>query len=346
MRHHRNLLLSVLALALPATLAAQSSGPGASRPAAAPQGGKWTAPRTPDGQPDLQGVWLIHTATPLERPKALEGKARLTDDEVAEFRRRADRLFNSGNSDFAVGDGVFQAVLGNAERYTNANATHGANEMIDIEFDNRTSLIVDPQDGRIPALTPEGRQRQTATAGAAQRPSTPADVGNANRCVSWGVPRLGGRYGSGDLSYYQIVQAPGVVVLYMEAGHEARVIPIDNRPHLAADLRQVNGDSRGRWEGDTLVVDTTNFSSNSYFMGATSNLHVIERFTRIAPDTITYAIDVSDPSTWTRPWAAMMPMRQRHETLYEYACHEGNYHLMKGMLDGARVQREAESHQP
>lgn len=330
-------MLSVLALALPATLAAQLSGSRASRPAA-PQGAKWTAPRTLDGQPDLQGVWLIHTATPLERPKALEGKARLTDDEVAEFRRRADRLFNSGNSDFAVGDGVFQAVLGNAERYSNPNATHGANEMIDIEFDNRTSLVVDPQDGRIPPLTPEGRQRLAATAAAAQRPSTPADVGNANRCVSWGVPRLGGRYGSGDLSYYQIVQAPGVVVLYMEAGHEARVIPIDNRPHLAADLRQVNGDSRGTWEGDTLVVDTTNFSSNSYFMGATASLHVIERFTRIAPDTITYAIEVSDPSTWTRPWAAMMPMRQRQETLYEYACHEGNYHLMKGMLDGARVQ--------
>jgi len=337
MRHHRYLMLSVLALALPATLAAQLSGSRASRPAA-PQGAKWTAPRTLDGQPDLQGVWLIHTATPLERPKALEGKARLTDDEVAEFRRRADRLFNSGNSDFAVGDGVFQAVLGNAERYSNPNATHGANEMIDIEFDNRTSLVVDPQDGRIPPLTPEGRQRLAATAAAAQRPSTPADVGNANRCVSWGVSRLGGRYGSGDLSYYQIVQAPGVVVLYMEAGHEARVIPIDNRPHLAADLRQVNGDSRGTWEGDTLVVDTTNFSSNSYFMGATASLHVIERFTRIAPDTITYAIEVSDPSTWTRPWAAMMPMRQRQETLYEYACHEGNYHLMKGMLDGARVQ--------
>jgi hypothetical protein len=333
MRHRQCLLLSVLALALPATLAAQTPSP-----APSPSASKWTAPRTVDGHPDLQGVWLVHTATPLERPKALEGKARLTDEELAEFRRRADRLFNTGNSDFAVGDGVFQAVIGNGERYTNPNSTHGANEMIDLEFDNRTSLIVDPQDGRIPLPTPEGRQRQTATAAAAQRPSTPADVGNANRCLSWGVPRLGGRYGSGDLSYYQIVQAPGFVVLYMEAGHEARIIPTDNRPHLADDLRQVNGDSRGRWEGDTLVVDTTNFSSKSYFMGATANLHVIERFTRIGPDTITYEISVSDPTTWTRSWAAMMPMRQRRETLYEYACHEGNYHLMMGMLDGARLQ--------
>jgi hypothetical protein len=338
MRHRRCLLLLVLAAALPAASAAQSS-----RPAVAPPSAKWTAPRTPDGAPDLQGVWLIHTATPLERPKALEGKARLTDDEVAEFRRRAERLFKSGNSDFAVGDGVFQAVLGNAERYTNPNATHGANEMIDIEFDNRTSLIVDPQDGRIPTLTPEGRQRQTMTAAAAQRPSAPVDVGNTNRCLSWGVPRLGGRYGSGDLAYYQIVQAPGVVVLYMEAGHETRVIPTDNRPHLASSLRQLNGDSRGHWEGDTLVVDTTNFSRGSYFMGSTENLHLVERFTRIASDTITYTIEISDSSTWTRPWTAMLPMRQRHETLYEYACHEGNYHLMRGMLDGARVQREAES---
>jgi hypothetical protein len=129
----------------------------------------------------------------------------------------------------------------------------------------------------------------------------------------------------------------------MVAGHEARVIPTDNRPHLPDGLRQVNGDSRGRWEGDTLVVDTTNFSSKSYFMGATANLHVIERFTRVAADTITYEISVSDPTTWTRPWAAMMPMRQRQETLYEYACHEGNYHLMSGMLEGSRVQREAEA---
>jgi hypothetical protein len=131
----------------------------------------------------------------------------------------------------------------------------------------------------------------------------------------------------------------------METGHDARVIPTDNRPHLASSLRQLNGDSRGHWEGDTLVVDTANFSTGSYFMGSTENLHLVERFTRIAPDTITYTIEISDPSTWTRPWAAMMPMRQRHETLYEYACHEGNYHLMRGVLDGARVQREAESRQ-
>ena len=262
----------------------------------------WTAPRLADGQPDLQGVWLIHTATPLERPKALEGRARLTDQEVEEFRRRAARLFGATNSDFAVGDGVFQAVLSNPERYTNPNSTHGATDMIDLEFDNRTSLIVDPQDGRIPAVTPEGRNRQVATNAAFRQPSTPADVGNALRCVSWGVPRLGGRYGSGDMAYYQIMQSPGHVVLFMEVGHEARIIPIDGSPHLPTTIRQWNGDSRGRWEGDTLVVDTTNFSPNSYFMGSTGDLHLIERWTRIGPNTLEYAVTMDDAKTWTKPW--------------------------------------------
>ena len=299
---------------------------------------RWTPPRTPDGQPDLQGVWLSNTATPLERPKQLEGKARLTDEEVAEFRRRADRLFKSGDSDFAVGDGVFQAVLTNPERYTNPNSTHGANEMVDLEFDNRTSLITNPADGRIPPLTPEGRTRQQATNAAFQRPAAAADVGNALRCVSWGVPRLGGRYGAGDMSYYQIFQSPGFVVLYTEVGHEARVIPLDGSPHLRSGLRQWNGDSRGHWEGNTLVVETTNFSPKSYFMGATEHLTLVERFTRTAPDTITYEMTLTDPTTWTGPWTAMMPLRQREETLYEFACHEGNYHIMSGMLVGAQKQ--------
>ena len=298
----------------------------------------WTPPRTPDGQPDLQGVWLSNTATPLERPKQLEGRSRLTDEEVAEFKRRADRLFRSGNSDFAVGDGVFQAVLTNPQRYTNPNATHSSSDMADLEFDNHTSLVQDPSDGRIPPLTTDGRNRQTAVNAAFQRPATAADVGNALRCVSWGVPRLGGRYGAGDMSYYQIFQSPGFVVLYMEAGHEARVIPLDGRPHLRSGIRQWSGDSRGRWDGNTLVVETTNFSEKSYFMGATENLKVVERFTRASPDRITYEMTLTDPTTWTRPWTAMMPLRQRNETLYEFACHEGNYHIMSGMLLGAQKQ--------
>jgi hypothetical protein len=133
------------------------------------------------------------------------------------------------------------------------------------------------------------------------------------------------------------------VVLFMETGHEARIIPIDDSPHLAPAIRQWNGDSRGRWEGNTLVVDTTNFSRNSYFMGSTERLHLVERFTRTGPDTITYEMTIDDPTTWVQPWTAMMPMRLRQETLYEFACHEGNYHIMSGMLVGARVQQEAEA---
>jgi hypothetical protein len=317
------LLGAVALLAFPLTAAAQV---------------RWVPPRTPDGQPDLQGVWLSNTATPLERPKQLEGKARLSDEEVAEFRRRAERLFRTGNSDFAVGDGVFQAVLANPDRYTNPNSTHSASDMVDLEFDNRTSLITDPSDGRLPPVTPEARKRQVAVNEALQRPGAPADVGNALRCLSWSVPRLGGRYGAGDMSYYQIFQSPGVVVLYMEAGHDARIIPLDGRPHLRSSMRQWNGDSRGHWDGDMLVVETANFSEKSYFMGATEHLTVVERFRRIGPDTIEYEITLSDPTTWTTPWTAMMPLRQRQETLYEFACHEGNFHIMSGMLVGAQKQ--------
>jgi hypothetical protein len=303
-----------------------------------PRSTPYTPPRTIDGQPDLQGVWLSNTATPLERPQALEGRARLTDEEVGEFRRRAERLFRGGNSDFAVGDGVYQALLANPSTYRNPNATHGAAEMVDLEFDNRTSLIVDPADGHIPPVTDAGRARQAAVAAAFERPASAADTGNAIRCISWGVPRLGGRYGAGDLSYYEIVQGPGYVVLSAEAGHEARVIPVDGRPHLPSSIRQWNGDSRGRWDGNTLVVETTNFSSKSFFMGATDNLRVVERFTRTAADRIDYEISVSDPTTWTRPWTAMMPLRQRHETLFEYACHEGNYQQISGIVLGAQAQ--------
>jgi hypothetical protein len=304
------------------------------------QTSRWTAPRTADGQPDLQGVWLSNTATPLERPALLAGRERLTAEEVEEFRRRAARLFRSGNSDFAIGDGVYQAVLANPQTYKNPNSTHSAAEMVDLEFDDRTSLVIDPADGRVPAVTEAGRRRQRAAAEAFAQPASAADVGNALRCISWGVPRLGGRYGAGDLSYYQIVQAPGYVVLVAEAGHESRVIPLDGRPHLPSAIRQWNGDSRGRWEGETLVVETTNFSPKSFFMGAADGLHVVERFTRTAPDRIEYAITVSDPTTWTRPWTAMMPLRERHEPLFEYACHEGNYQQIAGMVLGARAEAE------
>jgi hypothetical protein len=329
------------------TLAASVSGAGQAR-SAAPAAGKdrpaatFTPPRTPDGRPDLQGVWLIKTATPLERPKALEGRQFLTDEEVAQLRERADRIFNTGNSDFAAGDNVFLAALNDVGQYKNPNTTHGSTEMVDREFDNRTSLVIDPADGRIPPLTAAAQQRQAAArAGGPRPPAGPEELSIAHRCLSWSVPRLGGRYGAGDLAYYQILQTPGYVVLFMETGDEARIIPLDGRPHLPGGIRQWKGDSRGRWEGNTLVVDTTNFSAKSNFMGSSDGLHLVERFTRVSHDTIDYQMTITDGTVWTRPWTALVPLKRADAKLFEFACHEGNYEMVVGMLNAARVDEKA-----
>ena len=290
----------------------------------------WIAPRTAGGQPDLQGTWTNNAATPLERPKALEGREFLTDAEVEELRRRADRLFKKdGASDFAAGDTVFLLALENRDVYKNPGTTGGAVEMPDRTFDNRTSLVVDPKDGHIPPLTPEARQRQAAAAAANRRlPDGPEALVNQTRCLTYGTPRLGGRFGSGDTSYYQIVQGPGYVVIALEMIHEVRIIPLDG----------------GHWEGETLVVDTTNFSSQINFMGASDHLHMVERLTRTAPDTINYAITIDDPTTWTKPWTAVLHLKESHEALFETACHEGNLHVMEGVLFGARtVEKDAEN---
>jgi hypothetical protein len=308
----------------------------------------WTPPLTQDGQPDLQGVWLNNAATPLERPKALEGRQFLTDEEVAELKRRATRIFdaNSGSS-FAAGDNVFLTALADLELYKNPNATGTSLEMIEREFDNRTSLIVDPPDGRIPPMTAEGRDRGARTpapaGGGQQRPASAQDLSNALRCLTYGTPRLGlnNTNGPGPLGYYQILQTPGYVVLMLEAIHENRIIPLDGRPHLPHRIRQLGGDSRGRWDRSTLVVDTTNFSPASRFFASAEGLHLVERFTRTAPDTITYEITVSDPTTWTRPWTAVVRLKRSRDKLYEYACHEGNYEVMDAMLAGARAEEQA-----
>ena len=297
----------------------------------------WKAPRTPDGQPDLQGVWLSKSATPLERPKALEGRALLTDQEVAQLQERASRLFKEGTSDFAAGDAVFLAALGTADRFKSPTSTHNSEDMIEREFDRHTSLIVDPPDGRIPAPTTDALKRREAAAAAVRREHV-EDFDNALRCIAYGVPRLGGRYGAGDYGYYQIVQTPGYVLLFMETGHEARIIPLNGRPHVPEGMRLWSGDSRGRWEGETLVVETTNFSAKSNFMGSAAGLRLVERFTRVAPDAIRYEMTMSDPATWATPWTAEMPLKQSDARLFEWACHEGNYHIMTGMLSAARSQ--------
>ncbi len=338
--------------------ARQSLGGGGQSPAGGAKAAKtaatktWTPPLTPYGQPDLQGVWLNNSATPLERPKALEGRQFLTDDEVAELKKRAARLFENGKSDYAGGDTAFLAALANLEQYKNPNgATCSSFSMIEREFDRRTSLIVDPPDGKIPPLTPAARQRRAAAEAATERlPEGPEDLSDAVRCITFGVPRLTGNFGPGIYGYYQILQSPGYVVLTMESIHDARIIPLDGRPHLRQTVRQWNGDSRGHWEGKTLVVDTTNFSPKSHptgsfsavsnFMESAANLHLVERLTRVAPDTINYEMTFDDQTTWTKSWTAAIRLKQTQDTIYEFACHEES-HSMLGILAGARAEEKA-----
>ena len=306
----------------------------------------WIPPVTPYGTPDLEGVWVNNRATPLERPKALEGRRYLTDDEVITLQQRADRLFKDGNSDFAAGDAVFLAAFANLDKYRNPDATGDSFLSDDREFDNRTSLIVDPPDGRIPPLTDAARQAQAAIAAARaavrQRGQTePRDWPDALRCITWGVPRL---IVTPFTDHYQVIQSPGYVVLDLET--DVRIIPMDGRPHLRPSIRQRLGDSRGRWDGKALVIDTTNFSVDSSFMGANfmgslEHLHLVERLTRISPDSITYDVTIDDPTTWTRSWTVEIHLKRTEASLYEYACHEGNYEVMRGILAAARSSTNA-----
>ncbi len=317
----------------PAPAAAQTA------PAGAPAG--WTLPRTAAGRPDLQGVWVSRSATPLERPAALVDRALLTDAEVAELRRRADRLFTAGNSDFAAGDNLFLAALADVDRYVNPRATCTSLAMLEREFDNRTSLVVDPPDGRIPPLTAAAEARRRAAAAAEERPAGPEDLSTWVRCLTRGLPRLGGTSGAGIYAYYQIFQTPGHVALAMETIHDARLIPLDDRPHAPDRIRQWLGDSRGRWEGDTLVVETRNFSSRASVLGSDRNLHLMERFARVGPDTLSYEVTVTDPTAWTTPWTVRLPLTRTDEPLYEFACHEGNHYAMIGILAGERAEEAA-----
>src|SRR5262249_37230345 len=201
------------------------------------------------------------------RPKALEGRQTLTDDEVAELRRRADRLFKNTNADFAAGDAVFLAALANVDRFTSATSTGSTSEMIEREFDNRTSLVVDPPDGRIPALTADGQQRSAARAEIRRRPAEgPEDLTLVERCMTYGTPRLSStNTGAGPLGYYAIVQTSSYIVLFLEAVHEARIIPLDGRLHLPASVRQWAGDSPGRWPRHTPVIAPTTFSCTNLY---------------------------------------------------------------------------------
>ena len=243
--------------------------------------------------PNLQGVWLSNTATPLQRPPAFADRDRLTEEEVATLAERADRIFRNGRSAFTTPEGAFFAAVNDVETYE-AQSTSSSIGMVDLEFTDRTSLIVDPPDGRLPALTPDAQAREAEVDRGWDEKTGPEDLNNIHRCITTGVPRLGGNFGAGPYTFYQIVQTPDVFALVSEAFHDARLVPLDGRPHVTERIRQWNGDARGRWDGDTLVIETRNFSPGSYYRGAADGLHLVERLTRTGSDTITYRMTFTD----------------------------------------------------
>jgi hypothetical protein len=299
--------------------------------------------RTPDGHPDFQGVWANNTVTPLQRPKQWENKKTLTDAEIANLQTFAARITeNDGDAQF--GDGFILAVLNQIEKPKSYDpGTGNYNQFWVVErdwHDRRTSLIVDPPNGKLPPMTPEGEKRRAAEVEhrRAHAFEDPEVFPLGERCVNFGIPRVQAGYNS----YIQIVQSPGYVMIMSEMAHDARVIPLDGRPHLDSRIRVWNGDSRAHWEGDTLVVDTTNFSKKSEFMGSHDALHLTERLTRIGPEILNYEFTVNDPTMWTAPWTAMIPLKHKNEAIYEYACHEGN-EAIPNMLRGHRYEERAQS---
>jgi hypothetical protein len=301
----------------------------------------WTPPRLPNGQPDLQGTWENNSATPLERPRELADKPLLSEQELAAMQARAVEIFGP-DADAVFGDALYLALLDESRpRVTFATGTYSQNWVPERYFERRTSLIEDPADGRLPPLTAEARDRRAAEAAARPpRPRSAADYSLADRCITFGVPDLFAAY----MSVYRIFQTQAHVVIQMEKAHDTRVIPLDGSPHLSPKIRQYLGDSRGRFEGDTLVVETTNFRAGNnmggYFAFADENLHLTERLTRVSEDTLRYELTVDDPTVWTRPWTAAIYWKKSGGPIYEYACHEGNLSL-RGMLAALRAEEAA-----
>jgi hypothetical protein len=327
--HAATAAIAVLMLA-PSPAAAQVAAKPAAKTAK-----PWTPPRTPDGHPDLQGYWTNGTFTPLERPAELAGKEFYTEAEAAEFDRQRLARENSQSKD----DIHYDNALWQTEPWGRVS-------------NRRTSLIFDPPDGRIPPLTAKGKILAAAQAEAARRRVAAESAqarSLAERCISWGnegPPMLGSTYNAN----LQILQNSGQVVVGHEIIHGYRVIPLDGRPHLLPSIRQLGGDSRGRWEGGTLVVDTTNFTDKTNFRGppatarqdifSNEDLHVVERLTLTDADTVVYRFTVEDPTVWTKPWSGELLMKRTKGPIYEYACHEGNYGLAN-ILAGARAAEKA-----
>lgn len=285
--------------------------------AARPPAGTWTVPRTSWGDPDFSGLWNYATMTPIERPQAFASKDVLSEAEAAAYERQT------------------------IERQAATNNTAGPDwwdEGTRHLTERRTSLVTDPSNGRVPPLTPAAQARATARTQAARARGPadgPEDLGLNVRCLVWataGPPMLPGVYNNN----VEFIQTRDHIVIVNEMIHDARIVPMDGRPHNA--VRSWMGDSRGRWEGQTLVVDTINFADKAAFRGSGEGLHLVEHFTRTGDDTIRYEFTAGDPATWTRPWTAAFPMRKADGLMLEYACHEGNERSMIGILRGARVQ--------
>ncbi len=290
----------------------------------------WSVSRTPDGQPDLQGFWTNTTYTPLERPKNVN-KAFYTKEEALEALKRAAAAEAEQTEPGTIPDVHYDFTQFGLDRSQSPFA-----------LNLRTSLIVDPPEGRLPPLSAEGQKRAALRAETRKRMGGPYDAAQNQplsvRCILMdrnGPPMLGGAYNNN----YQIVQVPGYVMILVEMLHGVRVIPLDGRPHLPLNVRQLSGSYRGHWEGETLVIETTNFTDKTAFQGSSENMRLIERFTRVDEDTMLYKFTVEDPSTWTRPWSAEVPWTKTIGPIFEHACHEGNYGLAN-ILAGARAEEK------
>jgi hypothetical protein len=300
--------------------------------------GQTKVPRTTDGRPDLQGIWTNATLTPLERPAAFAGKLTVSDAEAAVYEKKQQDELKAGDG---ISDSDFHRRAGSGETGGyNALFIDRGTELARVDGVKRTSLIIDPPDGKVPPLTAEARQRLASMrrggiASAKDRPLS-------ERCLmsfgsSSGPPMLPVLYNNN----YQIVQTPGAIMILVEMIHDARIIRM-NASHAPENMRKWLGDSVGHWEGDTLVVDTTNFNEQVVFRGSSRNLHVIERFTRADAQTLLYRATIDDPTTFSKTWTLEYPFRVTPGPVYEYACHEGNYAIVD-ILGGARKEeREAD----
>ena len=311
---------------------AQSAGAGRTEKPAS----NWVTPRTPWGEPDLQGIYSNRTITPFERPANVNNREFFTPDEVADIEKRAQE--QSGD------DGRNKGTRGDVERAYNDFWWDRGTKVTTL----RTSMVVDPPDGRVPALTAEAQARAAAEAkrpvfrgaGAGGRGTDSwVDRSTFERCITRGMPAA-----MSPTAYnnnYRITQAPGFVAVEIEMLGGTRIIPTDGRAHMSQSIRQWMGDSVGRWDGDTLVVETTNFTDKVLYRGASDQMRLVERFKRVGPDEIDYRVTITDPTTFTKTWTLAIPFIVTGEAMFEYACHEGNYG-MTGILSGAREEeREA-----